>query len=606
MYKLQDIFIKPYIGNEILTHMYYRNPIGGGEYIYENSEGTSVLKDEGKWDFFTYFNALSIEKWKTYTYAEKFYLVLEMQGTFGVNIFGHYLKGGHIEREVLGHYYFELEEKDRLILPIPEDIKSQVVGFEITHEEDVLVYDSYWAAEVPAGKIRKPYIALTTTTFQKEDYIRNNIRILREELFSDRDYADAFCWNIVDNGGTLPEQTDDAEKIRIFHNKNVGGAGGFARGMIAGLTQKDKPTHILLMDDDVHFVTESFKRLYKLLSILRPEYQDSFVSGAMLKMDAPNLQHEDIGKLNPKGYHEALKPGYDMNLWDSVLKNEQLNEDTERKYAAWWFCCIPVGVARTDNLPVPVFVRGDDVEFSLRNQADLISMNGICIWHKGFEGKFSAALEYYQVERNELIITAMHPELSDVDVFGHIEELFWQEVYKFNYKGASLLLDAVEDYLKGPEYFSSIDLFERLSEKRAEDNELFPVTDEVRAQIDYGKLFQWEDISKKDKFIYDYTYNGQARIPNFCSKKKVGIIPYGWGYFPGKQCLVSTIYAIEPVSDKYTVYRKDRKKFRTLKTRFTKLKSEYLAQNDSVRMQYQDALPKLTSEEFWKGVLGMK
>ena len=25
MYKLQDIFIKPYIGNEILTHMYYRN-----------------------------------------------------------------------------------------------------------------------------------------------------------------------------------------------------------------------------------------------------------------------------------------------------------------------------------------------------------------------------------------------------------------------------------------------------------------------------------------------------------------------------------------------------------------------------------------------------
>lgn len=29
MYKLQDIFIKPYIGNEILTHMYYRNPIGG-------------------------------------------------------------------------------------------------------------------------------------------------------------------------------------------------------------------------------------------------------------------------------------------------------------------------------------------------------------------------------------------------------------------------------------------------------------------------------------------------------------------------------------------------------------------------------------------------
>lgn len=29
MYKIQDIFIKPYIGNELLTHMYFRNPIGG-------------------------------------------------------------------------------------------------------------------------------------------------------------------------------------------------------------------------------------------------------------------------------------------------------------------------------------------------------------------------------------------------------------------------------------------------------------------------------------------------------------------------------------------------------------------------------------------------
>lgn len=25
MYKIQDIFIKPYIGNELLTHMYFRN-----------------------------------------------------------------------------------------------------------------------------------------------------------------------------------------------------------------------------------------------------------------------------------------------------------------------------------------------------------------------------------------------------------------------------------------------------------------------------------------------------------------------------------------------------------------------------------------------------
>ena len=181
------------------------------------------MKDEGKWDFFTYFNVLSIEKWKTYSYAEKFYLVLELQGTFGINIFGHYKKGGHIEREVLGHYTYDFSDRDKIILSIPNGIRSQVVGFELVHEDDVVVYDSYWAADVNATHITEPYIALTTTTFKKEDYIRKNIRILQEELFSDSGYSDHFCWNIVDNGCTLPEEIGENAQIRIFHNRNVAG-----------------------------------------------------------------------------------------------------------------------------------------------------------------------------------------------------------------------------------------------------------------------------------------------------------------------------------------------------------------------------------------------
>lgn len=430
MYKIQEIFIKPYAGNEILTHMYYR----GDNYIYQDNDGASVLKKEGRWDFFTYFNGLSLEKWKKYTVAKNFYLVLEIKGKFELNVFGHYFNREHIERESIGHYSFNYIERTKVIVPISKTSKSQVVGFELAAQKTTVVYAAYYAVDVDNDKILYPYIALTTTTFKKEDYIEQNINILKENLFCDEEYKDHFCWNIVDNGCTLPEQVSENDTIRIFHNKNVGGAGGFSRGMIEGLTQKKMPTHILLMDDDVNFSPESFKRLYKLLSIIRPEYKEYFVSGAMLKMNEPNIQHEDIGKLNTKGYHEAVKPNLDLNLWDSVLINEKIDDSAEHKYAAWWFCCIPVGVARLDNLPLPVFVRGDDVEYSLRNNAKFISMNGICIWHDGFEGKFSAALEYYQVERNELILTAMHPELDDVDVFGHIEEIFWQEMYKAHHR----------------------------------------------------------------------------------------------------------------------------------------------------------------------------
>ena len=600
MYKIQNIFIKQYTGNELLTHMYYR----GNNNIFQNNEGDSVLKGEGTWDFFTYFNSLSLEKWKKYTYAKKFYIVLTIKGEFELNVFGHYFNKEHIERESIGHYLYKCKEKTEIMIPISKTFKSQVVGFDLVHKETIVVYDAYYAVDVEEDKISKPYIALTTTTFKKEDYIEQNINILKEELFEDEEYKERFCWNIVDNGCTLPEQTDEKKQIRIFHNKNVGGAGGFSRGMIEGLTQKKVPTHILLMDDDVNFSAESFKRLYKLLSIIRSEYKEYFVSGAMLKMNAPNIQHEDIGKLNRMGYHEALKPNLDLNLWDSVLINEKIDDSSEHKYAAWWFCCIPVGVARLDNLPLPVFVRGDDVEYSLRNNAKFISMNGICIWHDGFEGKFSAALEYYQVERNELILTAMHPGLDDVDVFGHIEEVFWQEMYKFNYKGASLLVDAIEDYMKGPDYFSSIDLFARLQEKRKLDNQLQPITEEVRRLINYEQLYMYENIPEKKKLVYDYTYNGQARIPEVLLHKKIGVIPYGWGYFPGKQCLTTINYAIDPVSDKYVVYQKDRVAFKALKKRFETTKSEYEKKNSMIQEQYRNAHARVTAIEFWKEYLG--
>lgn len=53
-------------------------------------------------------------------------------------------------------------------------------------------------------------------------------------------------------------------KVHIYYhrNKNVGGSGGFTRGMIESIRQKPKATHVLLMDDDVVVLSESIKRTY--------------------------------------------------------------------------------------------------------------------------------------------------------------------------------------------------------------------------------------------------------------------------------------------------------------------------------------------------------
>ena len=600
MYKLQEILTSRFIEIDGTRHMYYRS----SDSIYTGENGVSILKKNNWFEFFTYFNALSVEKWKKYTYAEKFYLILEAEGKFSLELFGHFIeKKTEIKKEWFGKYEFDLTEKTQLILPYPVWMQSEVVAFAINTCKKTFIYNAHYATDVEDDSIRLPYVTLVTTTYKKENYIKRNIALLKECLFSEEEYAHAYSWNIVDNGKTLLEQTDCKERIRIFHNKNVGGAGGFARGMIESLKQPKRPTHILLMDDDVVFSPESFKRLYKLLSIIRPEYKEYFISGAMLKKGEPNIQHEDIGKLNEWGFHEAVKPNMDMNVWETVLLNERIKADEQHQYAAWWFCCIPVGIVRNDNLPLPLFVRGDDVEYSLRNHANFITMNGLCIWHEGFEGKFSAALEYYQVERNELIVCATNPELSKVDVIGHIKELFWQEIYKFNYRAADLLLDAVEDYLKGPEYFFSLDLFEVLQEKRKQDNQLKPITEDVRKLIDYEKLYEYEKPKKVRKLFYDYTYNGQSRIPEFMFKKRIGIIPYGWGYFPQKQCLKTTNYAIDFNRDKYAVYQKDRNAFKRIKHRFYKLMREYDGKHVDIERAYQDYHDRVTDLEFWNNYL---
>ena len=55
-------------------------------------------------------------------------------------------------------------------------------------------------------------------------------------------------------------------------------------------------------------------------------------------------------------------------------------------------------VVTRDNLPIPLFLHHDDIEYGIRNQAHGIAfLNGIGVWHKGFEQTFpSEATETYE------------------------------------------------------------------------------------------------------------------------------------------------------------------------------------------------------------------
>ena len=597
---LQEILVGNILYEDHTRDMYYRCSNGD---IVTGPDHSSFLQKNNFYEFFTYFNAFSLEKWSTYTVAEDFSLELDIRGKFTIDLFGHYMNGkNEISKEWLGRYLFDLKERQKITLPYPPTCNCTVVSFQISALKNSYLYGGCYVASADTEKMKDPRIVMVTTTFRKEAYVLKNAEMLNQTIFREEEFTDHFQWKIIDNGATLRPEGLNNEHIKVIRNKNVGGAGGFARGMIEALNSEFRPTHVLLMDDDVAFSPESFKRLCRLLTLLKPEYEDHFVSGAMLEIHQRNIQHEDVGFFGPLGQHGPVKPRFDLNLWDSVLRNEQMIVPDVHQYAGWWYCCIPAKIVRGNNLPMPFFVRGDDVEYSIRNHARFITMNGICIWHEGFGNKFSASLEFYQVHRNDLILQTMRGEVQDVDVMRRITYLFWEEIYKFNYRGASLLLDAVEDYLKGPEFLKELNGEECMREKRARDNQLLPIPEKIRAQIDYGRLYQREELGRFQKFLYDYSCNGH-RLPGFLAKKKPGIIPYGWGYYQEKQYLTKVNYAVDPANNLYVEYKKSKKEYKALKRRFQDVTERYQRENVSVTEAWREAEGQMESVEFWEGYL---
>ena len=113
---------------------------------------------------------------------------------------------------------------------------------------------------------------------------------------------DTCSYTSLDNDRDSIHQSSTVRISRLYEY-NVGGAGGFTRGMIEALELPKKPTHVLLMDDDVMVMPESLFRTYYLLRLLKDEYKKCFLSGAMFDYDIRQKQYEDVGFVHKADDH---------------------------------------------------------------------------------------------------------------------------------------------------------------------------------------------------------------------------------------------------------------------------------------------------------------
>ena len=343
--------------------MYFRR----GDKVFYNwsSDGVEIQKD-GILFFDTYFNGFTIEKWAKYTNVKTVFLTIRIEGHVRLTLMRKEKKGEKILTDFLGEYickanYGEIKE---FTFPFHSVSTNGIYCFNITGiSEQSGFYGGFYSGDIAEKDIQPVKIAIDICTYKRERFIEKNLKLLNERFLEN---PDSFLQGklevfVSDNAHTLDIPALSSENIHIVQNKNVGGAGGFTRGMIEinRVKQQRHITHILVMDDDVTIEPESLFRTCTFLSCRKAQYQHLFIGGAMLRLDTQCIQTE-AGAVWNGGELISLKHGLDLRELDACLYNE-LEEKTQ--FNAWWYCVFPSEVVTDQNLPMPIFIRGDDVEY---------------------------------------------------------------------------------------------------------------------------------------------------------------------------------------------------------------------------------------------------
>lgn len=604
-------------------------PLGGWDLYIKTPEGSVCAPEingcllQGSVDFFTYFNACSLAKWKKYAGIKRVYLHLEFANeainkeyACTIQFFGRSyldsaassLASGVRLTSTMG----KTKENGSLVfdLLIPET-DYEVIGFALDVRGGVVLEKAYYYARVAEEQINPVKIALCTTTFLKEDYIIPNIELVKNEVLAADDViAKNFHMFVIDNGRTLDAEALSDEGVTVLPNPNVGGSGGFARGMMEAMKHDENFTHVLLMDDDVSISTESLRRTFNLLSLATGKYKNAFINGAMLVAEEPNRQFEDVSYVVNSGAYASVKSNkYYMDQQQYIVRNEHIDVEIPKAYGAWWFSCIPVSAIEQVGLPLPLFVRCDDVEYGMRAKPIYMTMNGICVWHDGFMGRSRASVDSYQYVRNFLIMIAM-TDCSSQDLFMlRMERALRLQLRVMSYDAADLILDGIADYLKGPDYFASLN-GEEVIKRNAKKNEKLVLLDELAEpyrNVTYNKRLLGDQSYIKPflKLMRTLPYDRHL-LPDVLLRDTPEAVFYsGLSILSPRTIGTKTLVAIDLEGNQGAVRHMDRERYQAIMDRMARLKAEMKEHGDEVRAAYKQAQPYLTSTEFWEKYLGL-
>jgi galactofuranosylgalactofuranosylrhamnosyl-N-acetylglucosaminyl-diphospho-decaprenol beta-1,5/1,6-galactofuranosyltransferase len=336
--------------------------------------------------------------------------------------------------------------RSKLRIPLFEILPGQRLTASIQTPEPHSIVEAQWSFSSKHKSDVK--LGVVICTYNNEGLLKKNISRLIDSSIWENSNIEL----LLSNNGILEDTSFFvSERCHRFDQQNVGGSGGFARGIYEILHGRCKSlgiTHILLMDDDVEFHPEVIQRT---INYHQRCVKPCVIGGSMLQLENPTWLHEAGCLVKSKssiGTHTDITKG----LLSETNALDQLGRAKSYDYNAWWFCSFPVDAARKVGLPLPLFIHGDDIEYGMRLKEHgypVYCPGGISVWHQSFENKHLTWIRYFDF-RNALIRITYHQRNSTKTLILQLMNACRRATIRNDYGGFIMALKAFEDFAKGP------------------------------------------------------------------------------------------------------------------------------------------------------------
>lgn len=421
-----------------------------------------TLNDRGHMSGCTFFNAFPASYWRRWTAVKTVRFTASIVGNAKISVFrstGRGLIYPVAERVV--------QTEDSAVsvcvdVPMVGLMDGGYFWFDAESlDGPVTVTDAAWAVPRSARTAEHDTsMSIAITTFNRAAYCMNQLRAIAGSSALRKRLDTVYCTDqgsdlVCEQEGFTEISADLGQQLTYIQQANLGGSGGFSRGMYETVKAGDSD-FVLLLDDDAVSEPESILRSIQFSDYtIRPV----LVGGGMFHLDNRTMLYTQGERINPQRMwmYPSKSMGYNHDFSVEPLRDSpDLHQRIDEDFNGWWMCLIPVAVMRKIGLSLPVFIKFDDIEYGLRaGKAGFptVCLPGVAVWHQAWHDKDPArSWEEYFTERNRWIAALL--TYPDTPPRMLLETLYGDASLglRFVYSAMALHHMALKDIMRGPQY----------------------------------------------------------------------------------------------------------------------------------------------------------